>query len=106
MPLADGTESGEVTRTLRMNQAQQQYLDHRFQRGETLLRLGNRYPEPILATFPPPTTQKAVTAEQWATAIARVAKHLPTTTYETKTPPRTGAIGQHPSGDSDGDDDE
>jgi hypothetical protein len=46
-----------------MNQAQREYLDKRLTRGECIIRLGDRWREPILAVFPNLPINKNVTAE-------------------------------------------
>ncbi|HEY4360292.1 MAG TPA: hypothetical protein VGN17_04965 [Bryobacteraceae bacterium] len=75
--VTDGTESEELRRTLRLTPAQHECLDHQLQRGQVILRLGNRYPEPLLATYPAPTSNKEVATEELAAARDRAEALLP-----------------------------
>lgn len=82
MRLVDGSEVEEAKRTLRLNQEQAAYLHDKLTRGECLVRMSHKYPEPLLCTFPR-IDEPTITNEEWETAAReRADAILPTPTVK------------------------
>jgi hypothetical protein len=69
--LTDHAETAEISRTFGLTSAQQEFLNQKLTRGLAIARLADRWRKPILATFPPPTFDKHISAEEWTAAQQR-----------------------------------
>jgi hypothetical protein len=78
--LVDGSEVEDARRTFRLTPDQTSYLHDRLPRGECLLRLSHKYPEPLLCTFTKPTHDPNVSASVWKAAKDRANLLLPNDT--------------------------
>lgn len=86
MNVTDGDEAAEISRTFSFDKDQRTYLEKRLQRGQCIIRLGDRWREPILATFPPSTETKQTTANEWKQLLAATDALAPNEPSEPPTP--------------------
>lgn len=70
-------EADLVTRLAGLTKDQAEYYRLRLTRGQAIVRLGDRYRHPILATADPWPHDKTITPSEWATATARITALLP-----------------------------
>jgi len=77
LPVANGKETDDVASILHLRPPEREYYSTKLTHGEVIIRLGDRWREPILASFPPPTHDKIIEAETWDAARARTNAHAP-----------------------------
>jgi hypothetical protein len=67
----DGKESAEIARTFSLNPQQHTYFERRLTRGTCIMRLGDRWKDPILVNVPLVPYHKGVTHAEWTAAKER-----------------------------------
>jgi hypothetical protein len=67
----DGKETEEVARALGLTKDAMKYYAERLKRGQAIIRLGDRYKFPILASIPLSGVPKDVSSAVWANCEAR-----------------------------------
>jgi DNA-binding MarR family transcriptional regulator len=85
MNLADHKETMEVKATFGLTDAQHEYLDKKLARGEVIMRLGDRWRYPILATFTPLSVDKHTSTAAWNHAKERTDRRARTANPATQT---------------------
>lgn len=77
--LASHEDEAEIGRTIGLTPDQAAYLNHYLRRGQVIVRLRDRWRQPILGVFPPVPYEKAVDPALWEAAKARTTLLAPVT---------------------------
>lgn len=77
--LASHEDETEIARTIGLTPDQAAYLNHHLGRGQVIVRLRDRWREPLLGVFPPVPYEKAVDPVTWEAAKARTGLLAPIT---------------------------
>lgn len=101
MRLVDGTEVDDARRTFRLNDHQAAYLHDTITRGECLIRLSHKYPEPLLCVFPH-LDEPPMTRDDWQAALDRTSnlaapQRAPITIATTEAPQAPPRIDERPA---------
>ena len=69
--MTSGDDTAAIARTFEMTPEEQHYFATRLQRGQCIIRLGDTWRHPILASFQRDNERKDVTDHEWKSAIER-----------------------------------
>lgn len=71
MGVTDGNEATAASKILSLSPQQREYLDRKLAPGQVILKTGEVWKEPMLATFPNLNIDKSIAASEWEAAVRR-----------------------------------